>query len=223
MACGTRSHAFWRKLKDCTCKAYSGSRNGNDRLGVGSGRNLPTGSGEADGGGHSEDIRGMERLTITFYSEDKILECATTNQVKDIHADCIVRNELNGKRHLHDPLQVVKAMSEDPYHKPPVMPRPFPAGRWGVYKPRARSNPYLAPFFIPTDAEQILPIWALDENGGYDHETSEHVLDIGYGVHFSTSRTTVGCIRIMAESDLLWLVHVINERLMAGHSVSLTV
>ncbi len=161
-------------------------------------------------------------MNIAFYPDNHIIECSLTDQIKDIPADCDVRNELNVRRALHDPEQVVKAMCEDPYNKPPVMPRTFPEGRWSVYKPRARTSRYLAPFFIPTDAEQYLDVWALDENGGYDHVTSKSVLDLGYGIHFSSSRTTVGCIRVYDESDLMWLVHAINERLLAGHSVHLT-
>lgn len=162
-------------------------------------------------------------MKIHFYPDNKLLECVWGEQVKDIPADCVVRNELNGRRAKHDPSQIVRAMAHDPYHKPPVMPRPFPEGTWGIYKPRARHDPYLAPYFIPTDAEQILPVWELDENGGYDHATAHMVLDMGYGIHFSTSRTTVGCIRIYEESDLLWLVHVINERLLTGKGVQLIV
>ena len=152
-------------------------------------------------------------MRINFYQDRAILECIYDETVRDIKADSIVRNEQNGRRHLHDPSQVVYAMTNDPYHKYPVMPRTFPAGSWRAYKPRARSNPYLAPFYIPTDAEQYLPIWVLDEAGGYDHATSEHVLDLGYGIHFSTSRTTVGCIRIYEEHELRWLAHTISQRL----------
>ncbi len=162
-------------------------------------------------------------MKLNFYHDNNMLKCIINGRAKDIPADCVVRNELNGRRHLHDPKQVIYAMTEDPYHKYPVMPRSFPAGAWHVYRPRMRQDKYLAPYFIPTEAEQYLPVWALDENGGYDHATSEHVLDLGYGVHFSISRTTIGCIRIHSESDLLWLVHQINERLLTEHEVTLNV
>jgi hypothetical protein len=114
-------------------------------------------------------------------------------------------------------------MTHDPYNKPPVMPRPFPFGDWNVYMPLPRHDKYLAPYFIPTSAEQFLPVWALDENGGYDHATAEKVLDLGYGLHFSTSTTTVGCIRIFEEADLLWLVENIKKRLALGEHVKLSV
>ena len=162
-------------------------------------------------------------MNIRYYPDESLIEVVMPEIIKNFDASCDVRNELNKRRHLHDPSQVVRAMCEDPYNKPPVMPRTFPEGRWRVYTPRSRANPYLAPFYIPTDAEQYLDVWALDENGGYDHPTSNRVLDIGYGLHFSTSSTTVGCIRVHSESDLLWLVHAINERILSGHAVHITV
>jgi len=165
-------------------------------------------------------------VNIAFYPDSHILECSLTDEIKDIKADCDVRNELNVRRALHSKKQVIYAMTEDPHNNDgkgyPVMPRTFPTGRWNVTKPRARTDPYRAPFYIPTDAEQYLDVWELDENGGYDHVTCKSVLDIGYGMHFSSSKTTVGCIRIHDESDLMWLVHAINERLLAGHSVHIT-
>jgi hypothetical protein len=35
--------------------------------------------------------------------------------------------------------------------------------------------------------------------------------DMGYGLHYSTSNTTQGCIKIMKKGDLLWLVEKILE------------
>lgn len=128
-----------------------------------------------------------------------------------IPADCVVRNEENGRRKLHDPKEVIRAMTYDPYNKPPVMPRTFPPGKWHVYRPRPHTDEYLAPYFIPTEAEQYLATWDLDENGGYSKPNGGKVLDIGYGLHFSTSLTTVGCIRIYRREDLIWLKNVIEE------------
>ena len=161
-------------------------------------------------------------MNIRFYPDHKILECSLSNVIKDIPADCVVRNELNGRRPLHDPTQIIYAITHDPKHKYPVMPRTFPRGTWGVFKPLPRpDDEYLSPFFIPTEAEQYLNVWELDEEGGYDHVTDERVLDLGYGVHFSTSRTTVGCIRIYSEEDLLWLVSAYYRETQSGHVVQL--
>ena len=163
-------------------------------------------------------------MRLNFYPDNKVLECVIgENNIRDIPADCDVRNEVNGRRRLHDPKQVIYAMTHDPYHKYAVMPRKFPKGEWKVSEPVARTSRYLAPFYIPTNAEQYLEIWELDQDGGYAKATGKKVLDIGYGLHFSTSKTTVGCIRIFSKSDLLWLVHQVNERLVTGHDVTLSV
>lgn len=162
-------------------------------------------------------------MKMRFFRKDRLIEVATATVIRDVEADCVVRNEINGWRHKHDPKEVVRAMTHDPYNKPPIMPREFPSGDWNVYAPRPRHDKYLAPYFIPTDAEQYLPIWGLDENGGYDRPTADKVLDIGYGLHFSTSSTTVGCIRIYQEEDLLWMVDEIRKRLSGGEKITLSV
>jgi len=82
----------------------------------------------------------------------------------------------------------------------------------------AETDPYTAPFFIPTDAGQDVDIWNV-KNGAYDSNTYHTVWDTGYGLHFSTSPTTLGCIRLTLESDLLALVAVINKCFDAGEDV----
>jgi len=164
-------------------------------------------------------------MLIVFDRKAEKLRCFLDESHKDIiskeiDADCVVRNELNGWRKKHKAPDVVRAMTHDPYNKPPVMPRTFPPGTWTVYKPRRRTDPYLAPFFIPTDAEQYLEIWSL-ENDGYHRATGSKVLDIGYGLHYSTSKTTVGCIRIKKKKDLLWLVNVVREEMEQGRPVTI--
>lgn len=150
-------------------------------------------------------------VKLRFFNTIRMLEVWQDDEVGQIQADCDVRNELNGRRPLHDPSQVVYGITHNPY-KTPVMPREFPQGRWQVFPPVARTDEYLAPFYIPTSAEQWLEVWELDEDGGYDHPTGEMVLDFGYGAHCSTSPTTVGCIKIYREVDLLWARNIlVNE------------
>ncbi|WP_148224082.1 hypothetical protein [Sediminispirochaeta smaragdinae] len=103
------------------------------------------------------------------------------------------------------------------------MPRPFPVGRWNVGRPVPRSHPYKAPYYIPTDAFQMLPRWELDDDGGYLRETEDMVRDEDYGLHCSSSNTTLGCIRITKEKDLLWMVEKINRTLDTGEKVYLEV
>lgn len=162
-------------------------------------------------------------MTLFFSNEPKRLIATTKDRVVSIVADCVVRNEINGWRRLHAPKEVVRAMTHDPYNKPPVMPRTFPKGHWTIYAPRKRTDEYLAPYFIPTNAEQYLDVWDLDENGGYDKATGNKVLDIGYGLHFSTSNTTVGCIKIHNRDNLLWLVKQIDAAISCGESVTMKV
>ena len=153
-------------------------------------------------------------MRMTFNRDGDLLTCAMLGKIKDIKADCTVRNELNGWRPLHDPKRgkVIRAMNEDPHWKPPVMPRQIPLGIWDVGKPRPRDDEYRSPYYIPTDAEQYLDVWELDENGLYDYKTGVQVLDKEYGLHFClVSSTTVGCVRIVKERDLLWLVERIYD------------
>ena len=162
-------------------------------------------------------------MRLQFNRDGDFLTCHMFGRNRDIQADCVVRNELNGWRPLHDSDQVILAMNDDPYSKPPVMPRQMPVGVWNIGKPRPRTDPYKAPFYIPTDAEQLLEIWSLDYSDGYEKPTGRKVLDMFYGLHFSTSSTTVGCIRIAKESDVEWLVYQINGEFVREGSVLIEV
>jgi hypothetical protein len=162
-------------------------------------------------------------MTLRFFNELKKLEVEGKGFKRNIKADCIVRNELNGWRKLHIKKEVILGITQNPYPGPPVMPREFPKGRWEVYSPLPRTGGYLAPYFIPTDAEQYLETWDLDENGGYNKPNGGKILDIGYGLHFSTSNTTVGCIKIHEKDDLIWLKNLVEEHREEGQRVWLEV
>lgn len=116
---------------------------------------------------------------------------------------CRVRNLENGLRERNE---VVRSIPSGEAYSPQV----FPNGVWGVEKPRLRTDPYLAPFYIPTDAFQYVDVWEVVD-GVYVRKTDKKVLDQAYGLHFSTSDTTLGCIRIRDKEDLEWLVAVLNE------------
>jgi hypothetical protein len=122
---------------------------------------------------------------------------------KNIPISCVVRNELNGWRPMKNTKDVFTTLPD----QEPSMPRTFPKGVWNVYKPLPRTNPYLAPFYIPTDAYQELEVWELDSKGYYVRGTGRKVKDIAYGLHFSTSNTTQGCIKILNLEDLMYLVN----------------
>jgi len=118
---------------------------------------------------------------------------------REIPIACIVRNEVNGWRKSD---QVVYSIPDNK----PIQPRQFPKGIWSVGKPDTRTDPYLAPYFTPTSAWQYLPIWELDENKCYKKATANMTKDKGYGLHFSTSTSTQGCIKLLNKDDLLWFV-----------------
>jgi hypothetical protein len=139
-----------------------------------------------------------------LYAFGRVLPCS-----------CDVRNETNGRRHAD---QIVYSMPDNQ----PYQPRQFPRGRWKVGMPVERTDPYLAPWFIPTDAWQELPIWAL-KDGKYAYPTAETVQDVGYGLHYSTSSTTLGCIKIKNLEDLQWLVKQINHTLRLGKEIYMEV
>lgn len=134
---------------------------------------------------------------------------------KVIEVSCMVRNETNNRRKD----EVVKSIPTGL----PIQPRKFPVGTWNVHRPLPRTSDYLKPYFIPTDAYQMLPVWELDSKGNYKAPTDVCVRDEGYGLHYSTSRTTQGCIRISKQEDLLFLVKKINEALDKKDSVVITV
>ena len=45
-------------------------------------------------------------MNLHFYPNEDLIEVVTPEIVKNFNADCQVRNELNGRRHLHDPKQI---------------------------------------------------------------------------------------------------------------------
>ena len=126
-----------------------------------------------------------------------------------IGCTCIVRNELNKWRL---PKEVVHTKPD----RLPYYPRVFPNGRWSVGRPIPTPDPYMAPFYIPTNAHQLVDVWAVVD-GKYDHKTGEQVEDRSYGLHFaSSSSTTLGCIRIGSKDQLLTLVEEIERHLEGG-------
>ena len=144
-------------------------------------------------------------LTLHWKQGSKKLDIWHADKERSIDCSCLVRNELNGWRR---PKQIVYSIPD----KFPCQPRIFPAGKWTIYKPVKRRAKYTAPFFIPTNAAQDLPIWKI-KGGRYVHETDKRVLDEGYGLHFSSSNTTLGCIKIINLDDLTELVDDINYML----------
>lgn len=138
---------------------------------------------------------------------------------RDIAVTNTVRNELNK---LRTASEVVFTTNPDGSQGKPYYPRQFPAGQWlitGIVphdKLKADGTPvepYLFPFFIQTNAHQPVPVYKLETVDGHQKigapdGTAEDWL---YGLHHSTSSTTLGCIKIVLKEDLLWLVSQIRD------------
>jgi len=113
-------------------------------------------------------------------------------------------------------IHVVQSTNADGSDGVPYKPQSFPVGIWNIREPEARTSPYTAPFFIPTDAHQLVDEWELDEHQLYKCPTGRQVMDWGYGIHHSTINYTFGCLRVVDEADLLWLVSQISAALKEG-------
>ena len=138
---------------------------------------------------------------------------------------CRVRSLENKQRRMSE---VVYSENSDGSRGQPYSPRVFPAGTWNVYAPHSvdlARDPrrYMWPYFIPTDACQLVDVWEVDQHDTlrYVEKADERVMDYGYGLHFSASQTTLGCLRIDSETDLRWLVAEIDTALRAGEKIQL--
>ena len=133
---------------------------------------------------------------------------------RDIGVTNNVRNELNG---LRTSSEVVFSTDQNGANGRPYYPRQFPAGKWYITDIVAHDKkkpdgtpvePYLYHFFLQTNAHQSVPVYKLEivndkQKIGAPDGTREDWL---YGLHYSTSSTTLGCIKIVKQDDLLWLV-----------------
>jgi hypothetical protein len=120
---------------------------------------------------------------------------------KSVPFTCFVRNEVNGLRAMNE---VVYSVKSDGSQGPAIMPRTFPVGTWELKMPAPRSNPLLAPYFIPTTAWQVLDEWEVENRGTasqpemwYVQKTGRQVQDFAYGIHCSTAHESWGCIHVV--------------------------
>jgi hypothetical protein len=116
---------------------------------------------------------------------------------------------------------VVRSTNADGSNGVPYKPTWFPIGIWNVRPPQARTSIYTAPFFIPTDAHQLVDEWELDEHMLYKYPTGRQVMDWGYGIHHSEIDYTFGCLRVVDVVDLKWIVDALREA--AGEKIEIEV
>jgi hypothetical protein len=120
--------------------------------------------------------------------------------------------------------EVVRSIPSDR----PYDPHPFPRGSWKItgvdwQKDKGFSSSTYGPAKIRTNAWQPVTVWELDEDGDYLRETREQVKDTCYWLHYSDSRTTLGCIRLASFADVTELAYVCLEVLGKGETVELEV
>ena len=135
-----------------------------------------------------------------------------------------VRNEIDpgAVRRLHDPSEVRRCIVNGQWG-PPYMPRKFPKGECRVTDIEIitdRSSDFW-PVKIKTNAHQLVQIWELDANGGYDHPIDKLIDDSGYHLHWcEKSISTLGCGRVGTNDDtqVRALAHIIRGA-MALHEV----
>jgi len=139
----------------------------------------------------------FNRLTGEFIAFDKAI--SVTN---------VVRNELGKSNNFRALNEVVYSEALDGKKGPAYYPRTFPSGNWLIKNiidhPDQIRDAYLYPFFIATNAHQLVQTREVVD--GKYAEIDGLVEDYGYGIHHSTSRTTLGCIKVIEETDLRWLV-----------------
>ena len=134
-------------------------------------------------------------MVITWKRDKVILTYADVS----IRVICKVRNELNGLRSLTE--NVVYTSNEDGTQGMPYMPRLFPKGVWELVSIIDKTDPYEAPEFISTNAHQSVMTWT-SVDGHYGRAITDSCAeDYGYGLHNSTSDTTLGCGHIVNNTD----------------------
>jgi hypothetical protein len=145
---------------------------------------------------------------------------------KEFYIACDVRNELNGKRRLHDKKEVVNVITASGKYGQPYMPRRFPRGLWEITAVEETAQPVFAPLKIKTNAHQSVDTWLLDSSGGYDRKSGGVADDYGYYLHWCKgSNTTLGCGRVGFDTpyQITFLAELIRAAWNEGETVFLEV
>lgn len=165
-------------------------------------------------------------MKVIFFRDKqqlKIIDDAKGQQ-RTYYCDSVVRNEINDERELHNPDEVIYTFPKSRYDKSlPYMPRPFPKGTWKITGYEYTAQKYLEPIKIFTNATQLVPIWLLDDQGGYSVSAGDVQFDFGYWFHFWSGRTTTGCGRLDEIIDIENLLAVIKPYLDVFKTVPLEV
>jgi hypothetical protein len=135
---------------------------------------------------------------------------------KPYHATCNVRTLRDGTRRKDEVVRSIPTGS-------PYDPRPFPSGLWQVTGVEWLKDydPLYGTVKIKTNAQQLVNVWELDENGCYLRETGNVVWDWAYWLHYSESSTTLGCIRFDSVADAETVARIVEDYLRRGMIVEL--
>ncbi len=114
-----------------------------------------------------------------------------------------VRNAKNGTRSLTKAEDVVFTTPNAGGGHFPFMPVGFPSGLCRIMFVKLSRDPYTAPYYMGTDAEQDVEEWSLDPDGSYGNPTGRKVRDGGYGGHASSSSTTLGCLKFLLTENVV--------------------
>jgi hypothetical protein len=112
----------------------------------------------------------------------------------------------------------------------PYDPMPFPKGLWNISAVEwydEKKNKFdqweYGSVKIRTDAWQWVNIWDVDDDGNYLKETELKTIDRGYLLHFSESRTTLGCLRIATIKEAEILANFVQKIIDSGETVQIEV
>jgi hypothetical protein len=132
-----------------------------------------------------------------------------------------VRTLQNGTRRRHEVIRSIPGNF-------PYMPAKFPGGLWNITGLEWQAEKKFdfrtyGPVKIRTDAWQYVKIWVLDEDGDYLRETEQNTKDFGYLLHYSESKTTLGCIRIGTSDEAVTLGMLLEKALENKETITLEV
>jgi hypothetical protein len=116
---------------------------------------------------------------------------------RDIRTSCIVKPRT-------PEMSIAYSVNADGSKGIPYQPVQFPKGHWIVGDPYKTDDPLMAPYFIPTNAHQLI----IGLNGASKE-------DYGYGIHFDVLyESTWGCFHLYSADDAAWLAEkIIHEQI----------
>jgi len=156
-------------------------------------------------------------MRIIADKNNKILQTAE----ESFSISCNVRTLNNGLRKSHE---IVRSIPDEL----PYMPAPFPFGAWKITSVEWQDQEKFdyrtyGPVKIRTNAWQWVKVWELDKDGDYSRITEREIKDFGYLLHYSVSKTTLGCIRIEREEEAVRLGILLEKALKNGETITLEV